>query len=176
MRTFLFAIGCALGGVASLGAQPPSDTTPARATVTPRVCALAGCYQLSVGPWRGAPPGGPNLPSQQPPTRARLDTLALPQPFQDDGFVVEPVRVSPYGHWPAGWSVAGDTVRLWWSTGFTGVSLRLGAHGDTLTGRAVTFHDAHRIGEPPDPEAPVRAVRIRSSACSHVPSPRPSPH
>ncbi|GJG86473.1 hypothetical protein tb265_16540 [Gemmatimonadetes bacterium T265] len=121
--------------------------------------ALAGCYRLTVGSWQRAPAGGPTMTSQQPPARFRLDTVVLPPPF-DHRFAVQPAKVAG-GNWPAGRSVAGDSVDLWWSTGFTGVRLRLAARGDTLVGRAETHHDSHVVGEPPDPEAPVRAVRTR---------------
>jgi hypothetical protein len=47
-----------------------------------------------------------------------------------------------------------------WTNGFVGVQLRLIGRGDTLLGRARTLHDAHRAGEPPDPEASVIAVRV----------------
>ena len=78
-----------------------------------------------------------------------------------EGFAVAPARVSALGEWPAGWAVAGDSVDLGWSTGYTGVRLRLGVRGDTLVGRAVTFRDVHHPGEPPAPAAPARAVRTR---------------
>jgi hypothetical protein len=59
----------------------------------------------------------------------------------------------------ASWTMSNDSIRVIWSTGFTGVTLRLVVHGDSLVGVAATFHDNVT---PREPTAPVVAVR---SAC-----------
>jgi hypothetical protein len=61
---------------------------------------------------------------------------------------------------PASWALApNDSIRLFWSTGFVGVTLGLAVRGDSLVGIATAFHDAHITGEPPDPFASVVAKR-----------------
>ena len=118
----------------------------------------AGCYALALGPWSGPLPNGSPAP-HTPPAQCRLDTLAL-QTNPRPRFVVEPARLVP-GHMVASWALLpNDSISMFWSTGFVGVSLRLGVRGDSLVGIATTFHDGHFLGEPPDPSASAVATRI----------------
>jgi len=137
-----------------LRAQPPADSAAVRR--------LSGCYRLTLGRW-SRPLEATAIPqARTPPERFRLDTTALPGPFSA-GYAVEPPAVfaTRRGVRPAAWRpLGGDSLRVFWSTGFVGVRLHLVAQGDTLVGRAVTFHDAYAEGEPRDPEASVTAVRI----------------
>ncbi len=133
----------------SLGAQTPMA----------HVRALAGCYTLTLGEWSGPLPATGEPAAHTPPAHFQLDT-ALFKPHRGPLYRVEPtwrgsVRL-PLSSWSVG---PGDSVRIAWSTGLIGVELRLIADGDSLTGIATTFHDAHVGGEPPDPSATVAAVR-----------------
>jgi hypothetical protein len=123
--------------------------------------AIAGCYRLEVGTW-SPPLRAQDWPaSQTPPQRFQLDTnvvsLWLPK---DTVWAVRPRSLVSRDRMPATWRyISADSVAMVWSTGFTGVYLRLRIVGDTLRGLATTFHDAHTDGEPPDPRTSVVAVR-----------------
>src|SRR4051812_9991352 len=132
-----------------------TSSLAAQAPVPTRLRA-AGCYRLTLGRWSGAlPPTG--IPeAHTPPEHFRLDTAFA----RDTGwFVVDPRALVASSRMAASWKPIADSVRLYWSTGFVGVQLSLLAHGDPLGGLAKTFHDAHVVGEPPDPVASMIAVR-----------------
>jgi hypothetical protein len=121
--------------------------------------ARVGCYRLILGPWSGPlPPTG--IPeAHTPPPRFRLDSTLLMR-RGNGALAVEPAELWSGSRMAAAWRpLSNDSVSIVWSTGFVGVSLRMEAHGDTLRGRATTFHDAHVLGEPPDPSASVEAIR-----------------
>ena len=131
--------------------------TRAQVDTLARIRSRAGCYALALGPWSGSPPpaGVPTI--QTPPSRFRLDTAVDTRP--SGRFAVQPARLGP-GRMAASWALEpNDSLSLFWSTGFVGVSLRLAIRGDSLIGTATTFHDAHLVGEPPDPTASVVATR-----------------
>ncbi len=122
---------------------------------------VAGCYRIRLGPWSGPfPSGWPDV--HQPPPTFRLDSVPLPAPHDQGGFR----RVSPdlavlHGltRFPPGWKQVGrDSVHIYWSTGFSGVELRLvHVSPDTLHGVAEAFYDV--IG-PVEPTAPAVAWKI----------------
>ncbi len=127
----------------------------------------AGCYALTLGGWSALPLRRNGYPeSTTPPARFRLDTLVFPSAWGPQ-LAVEPAHLVPRnieasrpGNVKASWAVLSqDSIGIIWSDGFVGVRLRLAARGDSMVGLATTFHDAHIIGEPPDPSAPAVAVR-----------------
>jgi hypothetical protein len=120
-----------------------------------RVRGRAGCYALTLGRWSGALPT--NSPeAHTPPSAFRLDTVPV---RPGSRFAVEPDQLIP-GRMAASWApLPHDSISLFWSTGFIGVRLRLAARGDSLVGLATAFRDAHAPGDPPDPTAPVAAIR-----------------
>ena len=121
-----------------------------------RVHSHAGCYALVLGRWSGPLPTN-SSEAHTPPSRFQLDTVAV---RPGSRFAVEPEQLVP-GRMAASWApLPHDSISLFWSTGFIGVRLRLAARGDSLVGTATAFHDAHFVGEPPDPSAPVVATRI----------------
>ena len=130
-------------------------------TVTDRVRSLAGCYALHLGPWSGSLPKTGMPSAHTPPAHFRLDTIPIAG-RRGCGFEVEPTNLVRSNRPLTNWRVtARDSLRVVWSTGFVGVSLRLIAHKDSLRGIATTFHDAHYSDEPPDPSAAALAVRER---------------
>jgi hypothetical protein len=139
--------------------QAITQPRPGGAPVT-----MAGCYALTLGPWTPPLRAREWPASQTPPAEFELDTAIVPRlSGRDTARAVRPATlVVTRGLYPATWRVvtAGD-ISVVWSTGFTGVKLRLRVTGDTLRGDATTFHDAHWAGEPPDPQASVVAVRRR---------------
>lgn len=129
----------------------------------PSAAAIAGCYRLILDTW-SPPLRAQDWPaSQTPPSEFQLDTtivsLWLPR---DTVWAVQPTVLVSRSRMPASWRYVGtDSVAIVWSTGFTGVDLRLQIVRDTLRGQARTFHDAHVEGEPPDPRTSAVAVRSR---------------
>ena len=118
---------------------------------------VAGCYRMVIGDWTNTDAHR----SVTPPLEFRLDTAfasgeharALGRrtvtpsiPGQEDRFT----------SWSLG---SGDTLRVWWSTGYVGGGYTLTVHGDSVFGHATTGTDARRAGIP-DPTAPARGARV----------------
>lgn len=104
-----------------------------------RAARPAGCYALRRGPWSTKPP----IPG--PPTPFRLlaesDSVGEP-PFRRVVHLVRP-NIARMPGIRAIWSLGlDDSVRVTWSTGFSGFQLRVAPAGrDTLRGVVTTFSD-----------------------------------
>jgi len=145
-QTLIVMIALGIAGV--VRAQQDSGTV---------VQKRAGCYTLKLGRWSGPLPT--NSPeAHTPPSRFRLDT-AIARP--GSRFAVEPAQIVP-GRMPASWApLRGDSIGMFWSTGYIGVRLRLAVRGDSLVGMATAFRDAHSPLDPPDATASVVATRTK---------------
>jgi hypothetical protein len=136
----------------------PLAITAQSQVVSSPVGQQSACYQLTLGTWSGALPATGMPQAQTPPAHFRLDTVVAAG--NAAWFSVEPGMLVERSRMLASWKpVLGDSLTIYWSTGFVGVTLRLAVRGDSLLGSATTFHDAHGRGEPPDPTADVVAVR-----------------
>jgi hypothetical protein len=154
MRAACIALSMALMGPASTLAQEPlSGSSALERTV--------GCYALELGPWSG--PFTSGYPSHhRPPAELELDSAVNRLQYSESGIPVSRrLRSRPTLTWAtfyAGWHLVGDdSLVVSWSTGFTGLELRLGLAPDTLGGVAEAFHDRCLRCEP---TAPVTAWRI----------------
>jgi hypothetical protein len=102
---------------------------------------FTGCYDIILGSWSPADPGGDSI-YYAPPTRVRLTT----EPGKrlggaPHGYAVTPTPgAMPSLHEYSWWVLNGDSVAIHWTTGFSGVSVRL-AGQDTLRGAARTLTD-----------------------------------
>jgi hypothetical protein len=122
------AIFCAAATVAacSESASGPSFQQP------------EGCYDLLVGPWNGVADEVLLLPPAIE-LRAELGTDVLERdrrlvrPFPDTGN-----RSYRWSWWEP---IEADSIRLIWSTGFTGIEMRLARRSDGYLGRAENFLD-----------------------------------
>lgn len=142
--------------IAVLGFSRP--LTAQATDVAARIRQIAGCYTTHLGEWSGPLPATGLPTAHTPPPRLELDTF--PVSVGSAWFAVQPARLVKQSRANAEWTLLPhDSIRLGWSTGFVGVSLRLGVRGDSLVGIAHTFHDAHYYGEPPDPSVEVIATR-----------------
>ena len=114
------------------------------------------CYRLTLGHWsHHFPSGWPAI--HIPPEIVRFDaapdssrpTLPGYMKLQPNIAAIDALR----RHREPIWTQVGvDSLRLVWSTGFSGVMLELGIRGDSLTGIAVAMYD---VKGPPVPKANV---------------------
>lgn len=82
-----------------------------------------------------------------------------------NSFRVEPLH-APYSvHGPGDWSYKGDSLFVTWSTGFSGLQMRLHVARDTLSGKASTFWDFSRTTQTAD----VRGIPVQCGEDSHHP-------
>lgn len=130
----ILAVGTGLGS-----ARLTAQETPAR---------LTGCYNITVGDWvvEKIVPGRDEpepLPSESP------DSIYYEIPprieFVSEGpgqtVIVVPEGAMPSVHRYRSGAIVGDTLRLSFSTGFTGVAARLVRSGEGWTGTARGFTD-----------------------------------
>jgi hypothetical protein len=127
-------VGVALAGVA-LGAFSVAHAQ----NVSPE--SVVGCYDLRLGPWKPHPPED-SLP-YAPPPRVQLVTAPAVATFGPGYLTLSPAPNSlPSVHEFAGWRPGGgDSLDLYWSTGFQGLEMTVRVVGDTLRGSARTFTD-----------------------------------
>lgn len=154
--TIAFLAACAL----ALPVAPlPGQTSDSLALIR----RVAGCYRLTLSP----SPGWRAQASQTPPERFRLDSMmrrdSLPHVLRSELHLgVEPRVLESRSLMEASWHLIGrDSIQVAWSTGFSGVILRLRIQPDELVGRARTFVDLiPPPGAPPEPDASVVARRV----------------
>lgn len=124
---------------------------------------LAGCYDLHLGEWGPGPlPGADSLYMALPP-RIRLDTLPAQGWMSRTGaYQAGPAPgAMPSVHDIVNWEpIAGDSIRVIWSTGFSGVTLVFAHDEDVLVGRAESFWDYPRAHQ----RAEARAVPVSCTA------------
>jgi hypothetical protein len=138
-------------------------TTIAAESQDPQASALTrGCFQLELGTWSHVFPSG--MPEVHvPPDIIRFDTVEVtfPRSHPDDKHRLHPNVPSIAASrrpWDPSWMrTAPDSVRLVWTTGFSGVMLDLAVRGDSLFGVATARYDV--VG-PPVPRASVTGWRV----------------
>ena len=102
---------------------------------------VLGCYDLYLGTWAPNDPGGDSI-YYAPPTRVLLTAdsgAGLGHTPRGYALLAAPSAM-PSLHQYSWWTFSGDSILMHWSSGFSGVNLRL-AGGDTLRGVARTFSD-----------------------------------
>ena len=155
MRTTVFRSLC--GGCVAVATYV---SVAAAQDSTQAVARIAGCYAVELGPWSGSFPSG-SPASHQPPPTIRLDTAQFVERYASrvqHRQLAPPITVAGRQRVSLGrWRVAGDTLVMSWSDGFSGVSLSLGLRPDSLRGGARAFYDV--IG-PVQPTAPVLLRRV----------------
>lgn len=138
-------ISAMLANFEPLNAQESQPSTPA-------------CYALEVGEWQPPRLEG-NEPYQSPPLRFMLHDSTGTSVFERGKKVVRPVI--PHGRTPSAFweQIGSDSVRVMWTNGFAGVTMRLEIVPEGLRGTARAFTDV-RIEGKKDPTAAVAAEAI----------------
>lgn len=120
------------------------------------------CYQLRLGEWSHAfSSGWPEV--HIPPEVIRFDTaeVTFPRSIPDGFYKLRPnvAAISATRRpWDPSWTrSASDSLRLLWTTGFSGVMLDLEMRDDSLFGMATARYDV--VG-PPLPRARVTGWRV----------------
>jgi hypothetical protein len=119
-------------------------------SVPPELRAYTGCFEVTVGPWNRPP-----LivdPPDSPPDTVWLDLTPVSYRGTHLGRRVRPNIYAPPYHRdiPPSWELVGDTAKLTWTNGFSGVRLFVVPTDSGLVGRAEAFTDVIRIVESAD--------------------------
>lgn len=127
------------------------------------------CYQLAMTRWMPEMGLQDDTIFSTPPHRVRFTGVRMDERSNaPNSFRVEPLR-EPYSvHGPGEWSYRGDSLYITWSTGYSGLHMRLRVASDTLTGNASTFWDFTRATQAAD----VRGIPIECGDISRPPAQR----
>jgi hypothetical protein len=131
----------------SIAKQIPKTPQPQvrteTAAETEAAASFAGCYELRLGRWWPWGFGKENA-YVTPPSRIQLITERGAQGFEQDGYLIRPMKSPMTGRGgPSYWQVKSDEkIDLIWTDGFTGVTLEMEKHGNELSGRAHPHFDA----------------------------------
>ena len=122
----------------STGSQNPA------VPLTPE--SVQGCYELSIAKW--SPDLGEDSVFATPPKRIILLGEKGSNHFESNGYLLRPAPgEEPSIHRSAYWRLEGtDKLILVWTTGFSGVEVKLHRQGDALVGKAEPFWDFPRRG------------------------------
>jgi hypothetical protein len=139
-------------------AAPPSGSQISSAAAAP----FAGCYELHLGRWW--PWGmGDDTKFATPPPRIELKLQHGAEGFEQNGLLIRAIPPGTVSRRASYWLPQPyNRVVLIWTSGFSGVSLRLHKNWDDLGGWAHAFFDFPR----PPHVAHVKAKRI---ACESGP-------
>ena len=129
--------------------------------MAPAPAAVAGCYELSFGGWVPKDDLGPDASFVEAPLKVEL--TIEPDKRLEGWFVMRPAagEVASIHRWTSWYITPDRTVKLVWSTGFSGLTAELGPHGRDLQGRAKTFWDFPR-------NAQMASLRARRISCGEA--------
>jgi hypothetical protein len=107
---------------------------------------VGGCWAVRLGSWDPPMSIGADTVYSTPPLRIEVQEAKGTEAFESRGWRVRPAPgTKPSVHRFAYlMPLTADSVRIAWTTGFSGVTMRLAMRVDTLTGRAETFWDFGR--------------------------------
>lgn len=119
--------------------------------------AVQGCYELGVLKWHPAWKGD-DLVFITPPARIQILAEKGTKMFENGQYLVRPAPGFPASiHRASYWKPVGaKTIEIIWTTGFSGLTMKLNLEGDTLKGKAETFWDFPRRGQ----TAPIAAPKV----------------
>jgi hypothetical protein len=107
---------------------------------------VQGCYQLDMTPWTPDLKLGEDAKFVTPPKRIRLSLERGTKGFETEGFILRPASgEKPSIHGSSYWKPdRSDSIILVWTTGFSGLGIRLHLEDGKLRGLARTFWDFDR--------------------------------
>jgi len=139
-------IACLGDRIAGPNAPPSPGAVP---VVHNLVESVVGCWQVSIGRWEPNMSIGEDTIFSWPPRSIELQAVKGTRTFEDHGWLVRPAPgVRPSVHDFSFFETRGsDSIDVVWTTGFSGLTMRLGRVGDTLRGQARTFWDFPRTAQ-----------------------------
>ena len=107
---------------------------------------IQGCYELGVLEWQPDLKLGGDAAFITPPKQIQILAQRGTSGFEKDEYLVRPAPgVSPSVHGASYWKPTGaKTIKIAWTTGFSGLTMQLRVEGETLQGKAETFWDFGR--------------------------------
>jgi HEAT repeat protein len=108
------------------------------------------CFRLALSPWQEPLALGEDTVFTTLPAFVRFSTVKYERRTVDESpsLRVEPALGHSYSiHGPGAWLPQADSSEVIWSTGFSGVTMKLGVVNDSLRGVARTFWDFPRDGQ-----------------------------
>jgi hypothetical protein len=134
-------------GVGAGFIPPLLDKTPEsnKGWITPEQ--VIGCYELGVLKWPHDL--GEDNVFITPPVRIEIMPEKGSKGFEVNGYLVRPAPgVSPSIHRASYWRPTGKTtIEIVWTTGFSGLSMKLHVEREALKGKAKPFWDFPRWGQ-----------------------------
>ncbi len=108
--------------------------------------AVQGCYEFETLIWRPDLRLGEDKEFITPPPRIQIFAEHGTVGFEQDGYLLRPAPGVPRSiHRGSYWVPKGpNTIEAVWTTGFSGLFMRLSIEGETLRGKATTFWDFPR--------------------------------
>ena len=113
---------------------------------------VAGCWAVSLGLWQPRMNLGEDTIYSTPPSRIEIVPTKGTEGFERRGWRVVPApgtnrSVHRFAYMMP---LTTDSVRIAWTTGFSGLTMRLEVKGDSLRGKAQTFWDFDRAHQTAD--------------------------
>lgn len=128
------------------GKQGPESSPKGKESQLIKPESVAGCYELGVLKWQPDLHLGEDAVFITPPQRIQILAERGTRGFESNGYLVRPAPgVAPSIHRMSYWEPTGaKTIRVAWTTGFSGLTMQLSVEGNTLKGKAETFWDFTR--------------------------------
>lgn len=151
---FCWLITCAIAVSASKspGRSPISQTQSAGKQDLVRVDVIKGCYNLTLSPWQPNLNLGEDAVFISPPRRVQLLAEHGTRLWETAGFIVRPAPgIQPSIHSSSYWVTTGRrSIKIVWTTGFSGLQMKLRLDPRGLRGEARSFWDFPRTSQTSD--------------------------
>ena len=108
--------------------------------------ALVGCWEISLQPWHPPMRLAEDTIYSTPPKAIEIQGVRGTEAFETRGWRVRTAPGVPLGVHSFSFvaPLSPDSVRIIWTTGFSGLTMLLELRGDTVRGQAETFWDFDR--------------------------------
>lgn len=156
---------CAVAASLACGPREPIIPMPVTAPAPTPMASwpdVVGCWQLRMSAWEPALMLGADERIITPPSRVLIDSTIGTRPYERRNLLLRPAPgAAPSVHRYSWWNLGrGDSIQLRWTTGFSGINMRLSHERDTLRGFAETEWDFDRQRQ----QAAVTAWRVPCAA------------